>query len=41
VDREAGVTLVLLTNRVHPRRERSDVQALRSAVADALYAALP
>lgn len=40
VDREAGLTVVLLTNRVHPSRELSDVQPLRRAVADAVYASV-
>ncbi|HEY8295478.1 MAG TPA: serine hydrolase, partial [Micrococcaceae bacterium] len=40
VDKQAGITVVLLTNRVHPRRDRSDVQPLRGAIADAVYSSL-
>lgn len=39
MDRQAGITAVLLTNRVHPKRTLSDVTELRHAVADAVYAA--
>lgn len=37
-DRGRSITLVLLTNRVHPSRSASDVNPLRAAVADAVYA---
>ncbi|WP_052663866.1 serine hydrolase domain-containing protein [Psychromicrobium lacuslunae] len=37
VDKSIGLSVVLLTNRVHPRRELSDVQALRRAISDACY----
>ena len=40
VDRDAGITVVLLGNRVHPRRELSDAQPLRLAVSRAVYSAL-
>lgn len=40
VDREAGVSVVLLSNRVHPRRESSDVGGLRLAVSRTVYSAL-
>jgi CubicO group peptidase (beta-lactamase class C family) len=40
VDRGAGVSVALLSNRVHPRRESADVGALRLAVSRAVYAAL-
>lgn len=40
VDKQSGITVVLLTNRVHPRRDRSDVQPLRGAIADAVYCSL-
>lgn len=40
MDRDAGITAVLLTNRVHPSRTLSDVTALRRAVSDAVYAAV-
>ncbi|WP_187292833.1 serine hydrolase domain-containing protein [Beutenbergia cavernae] len=36
VDRERGTVAVLLTNRVHPSRERSDVGPSRAALADAV-----
>lgn len=39
VDRDASVTVVLLSNRVHPSRLLSEMAPLRSAVADAVYAA--
>ncbi|MGA7206040.1 MAG: serine hydrolase domain-containing protein [Specibacter sp.] len=39
MDREAGITAVLLTNRVHPSRTLSDVTELRRTVSDAVYAA--
>lgn len=39
MDRDAGITAVLLTNRVHPSRTLSDVTALRHAVSTAVYAA--
>lgn len=34
IDREVGVTVVLLTNRVHPTRENSVMQDVRARVAD-------
>lgn len=37
VDKSVGLSVVLLTNRVHPRRELSDVQALRRAISNACY----
>lgn len=37
VDRDAGISVVLLTNRVHPNRDASDVAPLRRAVAEAVY----
>ncbi|XTR51788.1 serine hydrolase [Pseudarthrobacter sp. So.54] len=40
VDRDAGLSVVLLSNRVHPRRELSDVQPVRLAVSRAVYSAL-
>ena len=40
VDRDAGISVVLLSNRVHPRREPSDVQPLRLAVSRAVYSAV-
>lgn len=40
VDRGAGISVVLLGNRVHPRRELSDFQPVRLAVSRAVYAAL-
>lgn len=39
MDEEAGLSIVLLTNRVHPSRTYSDVQPLRAAVANAVYRA--
>ncbi|NJC21557.1 CubicO group peptidase (beta-lactamase class C family) [Arthrobacter pigmenti] len=39
VDRDASLTVVLLTNRVHPSRTLSEMAPLRSAVADTVYAA--
>ena len=38
-DRDRGITLVLLTNRVHPSRSASVANPLRAAVADAVFAA--
>ncbi|MEC5181444.1 serine hydrolase domain-containing protein [Arthrobacter sp. CG_A4] len=40
VDRGAGISIALLSNRVHPRRESSDVGGLRLAVSRTVYAAL-
>ncbi len=40
MDREQGISVVLLTNRVHPSRDLTDVVALRTAVSDAVYNAL-
>lgn len=40
-DRDREITLVLLTNRVHPSRSASEANPLRAAVADAVYAAAP
>lgn len=40
VDRAAGISVVLLSNRVHPRRELSDFQPVRLAVSRAVYSAL-
>ena len=40
VDRDAGISVVLLGNRVHPRRELSDVQPVRLAVSRAVYSAV-
>ncbi|WP_051479138.1 serine hydrolase domain-containing protein [Arthrobacter sp. H5] len=37
VDREADMTVVLLTNRVHPSRTLSEMAPLRSAVTEAVY----
>lgn len=37
VDREAQLVVVLLTNRVHPDRGRSDVTALREAISTIAY----
>jgi len=37
MDRGRGVSVVLLTNRVHPSRSCSDVLALRTAVSNAVY----
>ncbi|WP_203567363.1 serine hydrolase domain-containing protein [Aestuariimicrobium ganziense] len=37
VDREAGLSVVLLTNRVHPSRDGDIVHTLRAAVAEAAY----
>jgi len=37
MDRGAGITAVLLTNRVHPSRTLSDVTALRHAISTAVY----
>ena len=34
IDRDAGVTIALLTNRVHPSREGTGLQALRAQVAE-------
>jgi len=39
VDRERGVTVALLTNRVHPSRDGESLQPLRAAVADRAAAA--
>ncbi|GAB3267324.1 serine hydrolase domain-containing protein [Arthrobacter pigmenti] len=39
MDNEAGLSIVLLTNRVHPTRTNSDVQLLRAAVANTTYSA--
>ncbi|MCZ2403019.1 beta-lactamase family protein [Paenarthrobacter sp. Z7-10] len=41
VDRHAELTVVLLTNRVHPHRAGPDLQLLRRAVAGKVYASLP
>ena len=40
VDRDAGISVALLSNRVHPRRELSDFQPVRLAVSRAVYSAL-
>nr|WP_244962896.1 serine hydrolase domain-containing protein [Cryobacterium roopkundense] len=37
MDRERGLSIVLLTNRVHPSRSHSDVVGLRAAVSNAVY----
>ncbi|KFF60226.1 hypothetical protein JF66_05830 [Cryobacterium sp. MLB-32] len=37
MDRERGVSVALLTNRVHPSRSYSDVTELRAAVSNAVY----
>jgi CubicO group peptidase (beta-lactamase class C family) len=39
VDRETGVSLVLLTNRIHPSRDLGSIQPLRAALADLAVAA--
>lgn len=39
IDRDAGVSIVLLTNRVHPTRNGPSVHPLRAALADAALAA--
>ncbi|WP_022883002.1 serine hydrolase domain-containing protein [Gryllotalpicola ginsengisoli] len=39
-DREAGISIVLLTNRVHPTREGGAFEGTRAAVADAVYEGL-
>ncbi|MBF9066940.1 serine hydrolase domain-containing protein [Streptacidiphilus fuscans] len=41
IDRERGLTVVLLTNRVHPTRDGGSVHPLRAAVADAATALAP
>ncbi len=40
VDRDAGISVALLSNRVHPSRELSDFQPVRLAVSRAVYSAL-
>jgi CubicO group peptidase (beta-lactamase class C family) len=40
VDRERGVFVILLTNRVNPTRERRAIGAIRIAVADAVFGAV-
>jgi CubicO group peptidase (beta-lactamase class C family) len=40
VDPERGLSVVLLTNRVHPTRENNKIRAVRSEVADAAVRAL-
>ncbi|MGG5171891.1 serine hydrolase domain-containing protein [Pseudarthrobacter sp. J1738] len=40
VDRDARMSVVLLSNRVHPRREISDFQPVRLAVSDTVYSHL-
>ncbi|WP_394941723.1 serine hydrolase domain-containing protein [Psychromicrobium sp. YIM B11713] len=40
VDKTTKLSIVLLTNRVHPRRELSDVQALRQMVSNLVYDSL-
>jgi CubicO group peptidase (beta-lactamase class C family) len=40
-DRERRAAVVLLTNRVHPRRDGPDLMPVRAAVADALRASRP
>lgn len=40
VDRDTGLSLVLLTNRVHPSRDRGGIQDLRAAIADLAVASL-
>jgi CubicO group peptidase (beta-lactamase class C family) len=37
IDRDAGLTIALLTNRVHPSRDGEGTHALRTAIADAAY----
>jgi CubicO group peptidase (beta-lactamase class C family) len=39
-DREAGISIVLLTNRVHPSRHGPGIEGLRAEVADAVYRGL-
>ncbi|WP_181034158.1 serine hydrolase [Arthrobacter sp. GMC3] len=39
MDKESGITAVLLTNRVHPSRTLSDVTELRHTISDAIYTA--
>lgn len=39
VDKENGITISLLTNRVNPSRDGDDATGLRKAIADAVYAA--
>ncbi|WP_247828195.1 serine hydrolase domain-containing protein [Arthrobacter antioxidans] len=41
MDRDRGVVVVLLTNRVHPSREHNAMAGFRSALADAVFAAAP
>jgi CubicO group peptidase (beta-lactamase class C family) len=41
VDRERGVYVILLTNRVNPTRERRQIGSIRIAVADAVMSAVP
>ncbi|WP_125611282.1 serine hydrolase domain-containing protein [Specibacter cremeus] len=38
VDRHAGITIALLTNRIHPRRDGNDATELRRAVSDVVRA---
>jgi serine-type D-Ala-D-Ala carboxypeptidase len=40
IDRERGVHVVLLTNRVHPRRDNERIKAVRPQVHDAVWEAL-
>lgn len=41
IDRERGVFVILLTNRVNPTRERRAIGAIRIAVADAVMGSVP
>jgi CubicO group peptidase (beta-lactamase class C family) len=40
LDRERGAHVVLLTNRVHPRRDNERIKTVRPAVHDAVWEAL-
>jgi CubicO group peptidase (beta-lactamase class C family) len=40
VDRERGVFVILLSNRVNPTRERRGITGIRTAVADAVMGAI-
>jgi CubicO group peptidase (beta-lactamase class C family) len=40
IDRDAGFTIALLTNRVHPSREGNGLQELRARIADSVSAAV-
>jgi CubicO group peptidase (beta-lactamase class C family) len=40
MDPERGLSVTLLTNRVHPTRENNQIRAVRSQVADAVVRAL-